>query len=274
MKFQKLIFIIILCSIILLFNITEVFAGDLSVRLSQFPNWKHKPNVSVAVGDLIYPEWFAGNWKMNATLVDMVAPLAPDLVTPGFEGNRVYLNRPIVTEVRFINSEESRLSSNYLNFPQVTQKISDKNLNLVADRAFNGLNLARAYLGKEGVLEVNIDKNDPNRQVTILPDNRQLTSVINGRKTETPNSQEFLTTEIFQQIFTSPSQVYLNEVETTSKYHYKPNRQSLITAEQVTAIYLSPQDPNYFKAKDKPVALYRYHLDFTPITSPDWRSRY
>jgi hypothetical protein len=269
MKLQKQICIFILCSIILLFNITEVLAGELSIHLSQFPNWEHKPNVSVAEGDLIYPEWFAGTWEMSATLVDMVAPLAPDLVTPGFEANRVYLNRPIVTQVRFIKPEKSRLYSNYLSLPKVTQKSSSKTLSLVADRAFNGLNLARAYLGKEGVLEVNVDENNPNRQVTILAGNRQLISVINGRKTEVPNSQEFLTTEIFQQIFTSPSQVYLNEVETTSKYRHQLDRKSLIAADQVTAIYLSPQDPNYFKAKEKPVALYRYHLDLTPIASSD-----
>nr|WP_319592620.1 hypothetical protein [Zarconia navalis] len=34
-----------------------------------------------------------------------------------------------------------------------------------------------------------------------------------------------------------------------------------VTADRVTAIYLSPQDPDYFKAQDRPVALYRYRLD-------------
>ncbi|MEL6327067.1 MAG: DUF6816 family protein, partial [Cyanobacteria bacterium J06626_23] len=35
-----------------------------------------------------------------------------------------------------------------------------------------------------------------------------------------------------------------------------------ITADQITAIYLSPRDPDYFKAFNKPVALYRYRLTF------------
>jgi hypothetical protein len=263
MKLKIWIYSLVFASLIMLYSVSQVFAGELSVRLSQFPEWEHKPNVSVAVGDLVYPEWFAGTWKMSATLVDMLAPLAPDLVTPGFEANRVYLNQPVVTKVRFINLPEITLSSNYLKLPKVTLKTENEDRELVADRAFNGLNLARAYLGKEGVLKVSVDENNPNRQLTILPENRQLVSIITGRKTETPNSKEFLTTEIFQQIFESQSQVYLNEVETTSNYTYQPNRKSVITAEQVTAIYLSPQDPDYFKAKDKPVALYRYHLDFT-----------
>ncbi|MGJ3251150.1 MAG: DUF6816 family protein [Elainellaceae cyanobacterium] len=34
----------------------------------------------------------------------------------------------------------------------------------------------------------------------------------------------------------------------------------------MTAIYLSPQDPDYFKANGHPVALYRYRyrLEFSP----------
>ena len=35
---------------------------------------------------------------------------------------------------------------------------------------------------------------------------------------------------------------------------------SKIEAEQITAIYLSPQDPDYFTAAGRPVALYRYEL--------------
>jgi hypothetical protein len=261
MKVESWIYTLILVSIFFLFSFSDVVAGELSVRLSEFPKWEHKPNVSVAVGDLIYPQWFAGSWKMSATLVDMIAPLAPDLVTPGFEGNRVYLNQPVVSQVRFIKLDSLTLSSKYLTLPQ----INSKNPYLIADRAFNGLNLARAYLGKDGVLEVSIDPNNPNRQVTLLKQNRQLVSVITGRKIDIPSPQEFITTEIFQQIFQSQSQIYLNEVETTSKYFYQPSQKNSIAADQITAIYLSPQDPDYFKAKDRPVALYRYHLDFVRV---------
>ncbi|PSB01882.1 DUF6816 family protein [Merismopedia glauca] len=267
MKLPNWIYTLILVGITFLFLSSQVVAGELSVRLSEFPRWEHKPNVSVAVGDLIYPQWFAGTWEMNATLVDMVAPLAPDLVTPGFEGNRVFLDKSVITQVRFINLSKSGFSSNYLSLPNINQKHEIKKPELVADRAFNGLNLARAYLGKDGVVEVSVDQNNPNNQVTLLKGDRQLTSIITGRKTETPNPQQFLTTEIFQQIFQSRSQVYLNEVETTSEYHYQPDRKSLITGYQVTAIYFSPQDPDYFRAKDKPVALYRYHLDFVPVAT-------
>jgi hypothetical protein len=44
----------------------------------------------------------------------------------------------------------------------------------------------------------------------------------------------------------------------------------MITADQITAIYLSPQDPDYFKtlvsdnplSGPRPVALYRYSMEF------------
>lgn len=264
MKVSKLIYSFILCTAIALFGMSEAVAAELSVRLSQFPHWEGKPNVSVAVGDLFYPEWFGGTWEMRSTLIDAIAPLAPDLITPGFESNRSYLNIPVSSKVRFIKARESPEKSKYLTLPQVAKKGEDRKSKLVADRAFNGLNLAIAYLGKDGVIEVDVEENNPNRQVTILPGNRQLISLVSGRKTETNNPHEFTATEIFQQIFKTPSQVYLNEVETTSAYRYQPDRKTAIAGEQVTAIYLSPQDPHYFPAKGKPVALYRYRLEFVP----------
>ena len=58
------------------------------------------------------------------------------------------------------------------------------------------------------------------------------------------------------------NQIYLNEVETTTAYELK---QTGIEANQVTAIYLYPQDPNYFQANSRPVALYRYQLELLPV---------
>ena len=94
-----------------------------------------------------------------------------------------------------------------------------------------------------------------------------------GRTVEEPNAGTFATTEVFQQYFRNAknaenaSTVYLNEVENTTIYHKRADPNFPIGADQITAIYLSPQDPNYFKAQDKPVALYRYQLSFSPINS-------
>ncbi|UBF25306.1 hypothetical protein K9N68_27430 [Kovacikia minuta CCNUW1] len=206
---------------------------------------------------------------MTSTLVELVAPLAPEIVTPGFESNRQYLNQPIATQVRFVpaNALAPRGAGLPLSFPLKSLVKSP----IVADRRFNGLNLARAYLGDRAVLSVTVDPSSPNRQITTLPEGRELISVVVGRAVEAPNSDQFITTELFQQVFRGMPQPYLNQVETTTAYYHQPTESSSITAEQMTAIYLSPQDPLFFKSKgdltqtvgDRPIALYRYRLELT-----------
>lgn len=224
---------------------SPVWAGALSDRVSTFPDWHNKPPVDRATGDLIYPAWIAGTWHVKSTLIELVAPLAPEVVTPGFESNRAYVNQPIEFDVRFTKQKE-----------------------VTADRAFNGLNIAKAYLGG-AVLAVKVDPDSPNKQITILRDDRILTSTITGRAIETPAPDQFITSEIFQQVFRGTAQPYLNQVETTTAYSYAykylSNQESTIVADQITAIYLSPQDPDYFKAGNTPVALYRYRLEFSPL---------
>jgi len=225
---------------------SPVWAGVLSDRVSAFPNWQNKPLVDRATRDLIYPNWIAGTWRVKSTLIDLVAPLAPQIVTPGFESNRAYVNQPIEFNVRFAKQQTKQLKG------------------VIADRAFNGLNIARAYLGDRAVLSVKVDPNSPNKQITRLRDDRMLTSTITGRAIETPAPNQFITSEIFQQVFRGSAQPYLNQVETTTAYKYLDDQTSAIVADQITAIYLSPQDPNYFKAGTTPVALYRYRLEFSP----------
>jgi hypothetical protein len=237
-------------------------AGELVERLATFPDWQQKPSVQAASGDLSYPDWFTGTWEMTSQLVDLVAPLAPDIVTPGFDSNRQYLNQPITCRIRFVpaRSLPQAIATLTLTLPQV--QTDDP---IVSDRAFNGLNLARAYLGDRAVLAVEVDPTNPKRQVTTLRGGRQLVSVVSGRAEEAPAGDRFLTTELFQQVFRGTAQPYLNQVETTTDYHYS-NRERKITADQITAIYLSPQDPQYFKAGDRPVALYRYQLTLSKIS--------
>lgn len=231
----------IVCVICLVWS-DSAWAGQLVDRVATFPDWQNKPRVDRAIGDLVYPSWIAGTWHVKSTLLDLAAPLAPEIVTPGFESNRDFLNQAIEFEVRFTKSSGSEV---------------------IADRAFNGLNIARAYLGDRAVLAVKVDPKSPNKQITLLRDDRQLTSTITGRASESPTADEFITTEIFQQVFRGTAQPYLNQVETTTAYRHSAETPS-ISADQITAIYLSPQDPNYFKAGEKPVALYRYRLEFFP----------
>jgi hypothetical protein len=281
---------------LLLWGNDSAIAGVLSDRLAQFPDWDSKPPVQVAQGDLVYPDWMAGIWQVNSTLVDMVAPLAPQLVTPGFESNRQYLHQPVSFLVKFGDPtyKSDRFPSNFLPIPAV--KPSETKTLVVADRAFNGLNIATAYLGDDAIVSVKVDPENPNRQITGLRGDRQLVSVVTGRLSETvaPDTShpslsplfkgglrgdktgrvrginvlldQFIATEITQQIFQGKTEIYLNEVETTTRYQVQNSGN--ILADQITAIYLSPKDPDYFKAAGHPVALYRYELELLPVESP------
>lgn len=269
---RNLLWLVLLAFVWLMCS-AQAVAETLTERQQAFPNWQSKPSVAASEGDLAYPQWMAGTWRMDSTLVDMVAPMAPEIVTPGFEGNRQFLGKPIPAVIRFV--EKSVSKGRFLNQPLFNTVEDD--VEIVSDRGFNGLNLARAYLGDEWVKAVKVDPDNPNRQITFLKDNQQLISTVTGRTVEVPNAGSFATTEVFQQFFRNPSSggstqdaaptVYLNEVENTTIYRKRSDPNFPIGADQITAIYLSPQDPDYFKAKDRPVALYRYQLSFTPITA-------
>lgn len=272
----------------------EAQAGQLADRVAQFPNWENKPPVTAAEaeGDLVYPDWMEGTWTVTSTLVEQVAPLAPEVVTPGFEGNRRYLNEPINFLVRFqaVNPQLSTAINRFLplKIPSIGRSQMshpDTTPIVVADRAFNGLNIAKAYLGDRIVQSVKVDPDSPNRQITFLNTGRQLISIVTGRASETPapdsvsdrkavatqgastgNSSvpRFIATEVSNQFFRGTLQPYFNQVETTTAYQLRQSPTLAIKADQITAIYLSPQDPNYFKALDQPVALYRYRLELRP----------
>ena len=290
---MKLIWIF--CLIFLsVFCVDEANAGELNQRLKNFPEWEKLTDLKPAVGDLIYPEWMKGEWEVKSTLIDLVAPLAPDIVTPGFESNRQYLNQPVDFKVRFVEDLTPSLDllrrggKNQTQTPISLIRKEEENKTplsltrrgaggeVIADRAYNGLNLARAILGEKTVKAVKVDPDSPNRQITLLRSecteriicDRQLVSIVKNRATESTTDGRFIATEVFQQIFKGGTRPYINSVESTTAYRQlsasSPSSPT-IEGNQVTAVYLSSQDPNYFKAINKPVALYKYRLEFFPI---------
>lgn len=263
-------FLALLVGVLVLGQSSGAIAGPLSERLAQFPAWDERPPVQAAAGDLYYPDWFRGTWDVTTALVDLAAPLAPEVTTPGFEQNRQRLNQPIVFQARFLPVDRPNLPRGFGFLAPLPTAAP-----IVADRAFNGLNLARAYLDdstdaeNSRVVAVRVDPTNPNRQLTVLRGDRRLVSTVSARATETPTPDEFVTSEIFQQEFRRPNQIYLNQVETTTHYtrlHPLKDGDPSITADQVTAIYLAPQDPDFGQAGDRPVALYRYSLTFLPAS--------
>lgn len=245
--------ITLIITTLMLFAQTAI-ASPLENRIQQYPQWDNKPPAKVAKEDLYYPQWMAGTWSAESILKEQIAPLAPEVVTPGFNDNQQYIEQPVTFSVRF--KTKNFKPQKRLFFPQLN---NNKQNFVVADRLFNGTNIAAAYLGIENVLKVKVAPENVNRQLTLLKGDRKLFSTVIKRATETPAPNRFITTEVTKQLFESPARFYLNEVETTSEYQLIAPVN--IQAQQFTAIYLSPQDPDYFKAINRPVAIYRYQLN-------------
>jgi hypothetical protein len=266
----------------------HAIAGALSDRIDRYPNWNTSSPATQHEGELTYPEWFKGRWIATSTQLEQIAPLAPAIVTPGFESNRKYIDKPIEFTVQFISKDLTKtVKFSPLNLPRLTSNLPAPKI--VADRAFNGLNIATAYLGATNVKSVEIDPQNPTKQITQLTQDRQLETFVTGFDREipadvgvgvgeasacaeaSPLENRFISTELSQQIFRTSSSIYLNTVETTTSYQFFATPTPKITADQISAIYLSPQDPDYFrtigKLGNQPVALYRYRLDLSP--APD-----
>ncbi|MEM7594025.1 MAG: DUF6816 family protein, partial [Cyanobacteria bacterium P01_A01_bin.83] len=172
------LFTIILVGIILFSFTSSADAGTIGERIEQFPQWTNKPKLKLAKGDLKYPEWMAGTWSVESILTEQFAPLAPDIVTPGFEDNQNYLNQAIAFEVRFGTEYDTR--------PQgFLSRLKSSKASVVADRGFNGQKIAQAYLGDDNVYRVKVDPDNPNQQITFLKGDRKLISKITGRIQET-----------------------------------------------------------------------------------------
>ena len=213
---------LLLVSVLFLSLAFPAQAASLTDRLNAYPDWHSKPELNPNFEEVAYPEWMSGTWTCESTLIDMVAPV-PKVTTPGFEGNRKYLNEPVQFDVRF-GATKTKATRKFgiptiMNFSSTPEKV-------VVDRVFNALSISRAYLGDGVVESVKINPNLPNEQLTTLKDGLQLLSVTTGHQSERPTPNSFLTSEFFQQIFRSSDQPFLNQVETTTKYSYLPASES------------------------------------------------
>jgi hypothetical protein len=240
----------VLLLMLLFFWQNGAVAASLPQHIADFPRWSLPTNL-LTEGELIYPQWFAGEWQATSILREQVAPLAPAVVTPGFDRNKANIDRPYQFRVRF-GSTTTTVAAGI-----AVERKSEK---IVADRTFNGEQIANAYLGANAVKSIQTSDRPRVVQVTKLSNGTELRSTVTGYGSELLGSDSFVTTEVDQQIFQGKT-TYLNTVETTTKYRLVGKHH--ITADQVTAIYLSPQDPDYFRSLQRPVALYRYTLELT-----------
>ncbi len=232
-------------------------AEPIADRLAAYPYWKRLPPLKQRQGEIHYPDWFAGTWDVTSTLLEQSAPLAPDITSPGFENNQALVEQPIHFTVRFTTERP---------LPEFTWAIADwvnPEAITLPDRRFNAESIAQAYLGGDQNVTVQLLPHSSPRLITRFSSEAWIMSSVIGFSQAQPDETEFLTTELSSQQFTNQGQQYLNQVETTTAYQHLEN--GAIAAEQITAIYLSPQDPDYFQTQNQPIALYRYQLTLQPV---------
>ena len=212
----------LLISIVIIFTcIQPVFAEnnlDLDIvkpsqlleRKSTWPDWRiptflKRPNLKE---DLIYPEWFEGEWDVNSKI-------------------EVDKNKEsIFHSAKFIRNSSGEL---------------------VAEREYNTQSFALSSKNG-GFLSVKNDPKSPNRQFAKLSEDRYLETKIIGRLYERINDDFFITDELILQIFHTPELSRVSQVETLTEFRkcgYDENNLSKssdfkICGEQFQAIYNQP----------------------------------
>ncbi|BAC91773.1 glr3832 [Gloeobacter violaceus PCC 7421] len=216
-----------------------VAATPLAERVRAFPAVGEALNLAAARGELVYPDWFAGTWRVRTTLADLAAPQGETVINrQAFAASQTLKGKPVDFQARFVRNRRQQV---------------------VADLAFNNRSIAEAYFGRANVLGVEVRPDEPNRQVIALKGDRRGELVTLRRHSEKPAANRFEVAEFYQQTFTGSRVPNLRAIETVTLY----TRQGAgITAEQITAVYLDPRDPAYFDAKGRAVTVYRYRLEF------------
>jgi hypothetical protein len=249
--------LLVIGAIAILFWTNPAQAGTLAERLAAFPTWPNAQQLQTT-GELTYPQWLAGEWVVTSTLVDRIAPLAPQIVPPSFQRSQSELDRPTTFRVRFGSTTTNVAAGISVNQKSPPSKIS-------IDRVFNIEQIANTYLGANAIQKIRSFQTPEVVQVTELRDGTILTAKVTGYRSETPldrskaapNTDRFIATEIQQQLIAGQRST-ANTIETLTSYHRLDPQN--IQADQITATYLSPQDPSYFQAAGQPVILYRYQL--------------
>ena len=158
----------------------------LQQRFDSWPQWSlpaplPRPR---AQQDLIYPDWFAGDWQVTSEALDESGERIPD-------------DLPLIYEVRFVANRRNAL---------------------IGDRPFNAASVGRALLG-ETLLSVEQNPDQVNRQLARFRDDVVLETTVIGRRETTPKADsDFFSDELVLQILHGPGAPRLSRIETLTHY--------------------------------------------------------
>ncbi|GKY98735.1 hypothetical protein MPSEU_000829800 [Mayamaea pseudoterrestris] len=242
--------------------------GLLETRVTE--NVLSEPPYGMEASDVYYPERMAGTWKVASNTTSVLAPCGLAL----FGGNVTY--QKALSEIGTTLEYTSR-------FVPVSTG-SDEMKYCIADREFNIGSIAKAALGINSLINVNLVS--PNKFSCILaptgsPNLLQVDLITLNRRQETVSDSRFDCSEVVREIVStldSKGNVVMNgntqrrpllkEIETTSLYTLNDDANSF-TCRQRSAAFLLPSqnDPMALKmweaARGRPVDVRYYEIVYT-----------
>ena len=160
--------------------------GFLEQRFETWPQWSLPAPLTRPRRrqDLIYPDWFSGEWQVTSEALDDSGEPDPD-------------DQPLVHKVRFLHNRRHEL---------------------IGDRPFNAASVGKALLG-DRLLSVEQDPDQVNRQLARFRDDVMLETTVIGRGETSPNaSTDFFSDELVLQILHGPGAPRLSRIETLTHY--------------------------------------------------------
>jgi hypothetical protein len=222
---------------------------------------------------IYYPRWLFGQWNVTSTFTRVATPLRK-YVPEGFlqQANAPSKDGGVGSTYKYALRFYSTLPDTFLNNARFMLGLGYPEDAIIADKAFNTKQTSDAFLGYPGaVASVEFDPRDsPLRQtvelsrlgpdmVPLLP--RRIELYVNALKSEQPGGKEgdgnvFVTSELARQVLIAVRDVQVTDYEVINEYRLVG--QGKIEGRQRSLLYLQPQDPNYFRAGNKAVAVYDY----------------
>jgi hypothetical protein len=216
---------------------------------------------------LFYPDWLEGEWEWsNAQLVSVSNPLGERFVTrntPGVTKNSMILGFPDVGA--------SLNTGRPVTFRQRQVRDAAQG-GIVQDRPFNIAQKMQGYLGYLAVERVEYEPVKNPTRVSVLyttprrdgtsNDRRKAELFLNARTGEcvasaTPGREVYVTTENIRQVNQAKNDGFVYDYLVITRYSRAAGSDALDISQRVAA-FVMPQEPLYFEALDKAVALYDY----------------
>lgn len=224
-----------------------------------------KPVFNVPPGELGFPAWFEGEWDCSMTFRGYEFPklatvsrqdIVNDVAIAGFQ-------KLSIAHVPDVGREKTEFVARW----------ARRGPKVVEDKAGNYAALINAVLGYQAVDDIVYDgAREPNRCSIVFAQGRtrnaeRIELFANARASEAVSDTIFLTSEYSRQVTFSPSTLSTVARQAVTEYQsFWTHRLEgdTIRSNLLTAAYLEPQDPLFFKAVDQPVAVYSHDLLFRP----------